>query len=58
MLTRIGALEQTVGPAKKRWGEYLAGLEDSERSRAEECRQLRLSRRVAWAKGGSGGQWV
>ena len=31
---------------------------DEELSRAEECRQLRLSRRVAWAKGGSGGQWV
>ena len=36
VLTRIGSLEETVAPAKKRWGEYLSGLDAEDRSRAEE----------------------
>jgi hypothetical protein len=35
----------------------LAAIEE-EKSRASECREQRLSRRLAWAVGGSGGDWV
>ena len=31
---------------------------DEEESRAEECRQQRLARRVAWATGASDDKWV
>jgi hypothetical protein len=35
MLEHIGALEQTVGPAKRRWNEFLAELDEPSRQRAE-----------------------
>lgn len=35
VLNQITTLEQVVAPAKRRWTEYVAGLEFSERSRAE-----------------------
>jgi hypothetical protein len=35
MLEHISALEQTVGPAKRRWSEFLAELDEPSRGRAE-----------------------
>jgi flagellar biosynthesis/type III secretory pathway chaperone len=35
ILEHINALEQTVAPAKRRWGEFLSELDDSSRQRAE-----------------------
>ena len=35
MLDEIGRLEQSIGPAKERWGEFLASISGSDRSRVE-----------------------
>ena len=36
VLNQLAAWEQTVGQAKRRWGEYLAGLDAARRQRAED----------------------
>lgn len=36
VLSQLGRLEEIVSPAKKRWGEYLGGMNDARRAAAEE----------------------
>lgn len=35
VLDQVGMLEQTIGPAKRRWAEYLGELDGSQRAKAE-----------------------
>ena len=44
VLDRVAELEQTIGPAKRCWGEYVSGLEGPGRAQAEDL--LAESRRL------------